>query len=40
MVLLFDFDFPTCSFKEVISYNIDSKYFAEGLTVVNNQEIY
>jgi glutamine cyclotransferase len=35
-LVMLKFDMEACSFETTYSWNVDSKYFAEGLTVAND----
>lgn len=39
-LVLIRFDLDSCKFEEVISKRMDAKYFAEGVTIVNDETIY
>ena len=35
-VVMYEVDFDTCDFKKVFSDNTEARYFAEGITRINN----
>lgn len=36
-MLIFDYDFEACKFDEVFNEDLEKKYFAEGITRINDK---
>ena len=36
-IVVMEFDMDTCQFNEIFSEDLESKYFAEGLTLVDDE---